>query len=145
MCIRDRGVRDVVTIIGTATAFTAGMEAIGVTNALIEVMKNSSSIAAIAATFGPLLIGIISGSGDAPTLAFNTSITPYAAEFGMSAQGIGSLAFLTASLGRELSPVSGITVLTAGLVKVSPMELTKRTLGPGILACIVGMIVFLYL
>ncbi len=139
------GVRDVVTIIGTATAFTAGMEAIGVTNALIEVMKNSSSIAAIAATFGPLLIGIISGSGDAPTLAFNTSITPYAAEFGMSAQGIGSLAFLTASLGRELSPVSGITVLTAGLVKVSPMELTKRTLGPGILACIVGMIVFLYL
>ena len=61
MCIRDSA---------CAAAFTGGMEAIGVTGALIEVMKNSSSIASIAGAFGPFLIAIIGGSGDAATIAF---------------------------------------------------------------------------
>ena len=40
------------------------------TQALIDAMKNSQQIAQFGATFGPFIIAILSGSGDAATLAF---------------------------------------------------------------------------
>ena len=131
----------VIGLIVSAAVFTAGMSAMGLTDALIEAMKGSESAAKIAGAFGPFIIAVISGSGDAAALAFNGAITPQAASFGMSIIDLGSLAQMAGSIGRSMSPVAGAALVCAGLAKVSPMELSKRNALPMLLATITFMIV----
>lgn len=133
----------VIGIIVCAAAFTSGMQAIGLTGALIDTMKNSDSIAKFAATFGPMVIAVLSGSGDAATLAFNQSITPHATDFGFNIMDMGSQAFLTGAWGRSMSPVAGAAIVLAGLAKIDPIELTKRNAIPMIAASIVSMFIML--
>ena len=131
----------VMGLIVAAAVFTAGMTAMGLTGALIETMKGSESIARIAGAFGPFVIAIISGSGDAAALAFNGAITPHAETFGMTIVDLGSLAQMAGAIGRSMSPVAGAAIVCAGLAKVSPMEMTKRNALPMLLATITFMIV----
>lgn len=133
----------VMGIIIAAATFTAGMQLVGLTGALIEAMKNSQSVVKIAGTFGPFLIAVLSGSGDAATLAFNGAITPHAKQFGLEIAQLGSLAQLTGSLGRTMSPVAGAAIICAQLAGVSPIELAKRN-APGMLvAALVAMFMLL--
>ena len=113
----------------------------GLIVALIEAMKGSESVAKIAGAFGPFIIAVISGSGDAAALAFNGAITPHAETFGMTIIDLGSLAQMAGSIGRSMSPVAGAALVCAGLAKVSPMELSKRNALPMLLATITFMIV----
>ena len=131
---------DVIGLIAAAV-FTTGMAAMGLTDSLIEAMKGSESVAKLAGAFGPFLIAVISGSGDAAALAFNGAITPQAASFGMSIIDLGSLAQMAGSIGRSMSPVAGAALVCAELAKVSPMELTKRNALPMLLATVTFMIV----
>ena len=131
----------VIGLIVSAAVFTAGMTAMGLTDALIEAMKGSESVAKIAGAFGPFIISVISGSGDAAALAFNGAITPHAETFGMTIIDLGSLAQMAGSIGRSMSPVAGAALVCAGLAKVSPMELSKRNALPMLLATITFMIV----
>ncbi|BEU87695.1 C4-dicarboxylate transporter DcuC [Selenomonas sp. TAMA-11512] len=131
----------VMGLIIAAAVFTAGMAAMGLTGALIEAMKGSESIAKFAGAFGPFLIAVISGSGDAAALAFNGAITPQAEAFGMSIVDLGSLAQMAGAMGRSMSPVAGAAMVCAGLAKVSPMEISKRNALPMLLATITFMIV----
>ena len=133
----------VIGIIMAAAVFTAGMQSVGLTQALIDAMKNSQQIAQFGATFGPFIIAILSGSGDAATLAFNGSITPHAKEFGYGIIEMGSTAFLSGSLGRTMSPVAGAAIVCAGLAKISPIEITKRNGIGCILAALSSMIILL--
>ena len=132
---------DVIGLIVAAAVFTTGMAAMGLTDALIEAMKGSESVAKLAGAFGPFLIAVISGSGDAAALAFNGAITPQAESFGMSIIDLGSLAQMAGSIGRSMSPVAGAALVCAGLARVSPMELTKRNAIPTLLATVTFMIV----
>ena len=132
----------VIGIIIAAAVFTAGMQAIGLTQALIEAMKNSQQIAQFGATFGPMIIAILSGSGDAATLAFNGAITPHAKDFGYGIIEMGSTAFLAGSLGRTMSPVAGAAIVCAGLARISPIEITKRN-GPGCIVAAIAVMVIL--
>ena len=132
---------DVIGLIVAAAVFTAGMSAMGLTDALIDAMKGSESVARLAGAFGPFLIAVISGSGDAAALAFNGAITPQADAFGMRIIDLGSLAQMAGSIGRSMSPVAGAALVCAGLARVSPMELTKRNALPMLLATITFMIV----
>ena len=130
----------VMGLIVAAGVFTAGMAAMGLTGALIEAMKGSESVAKFAGAFGPFLIAVISGSGDAAALAFNGAITPQAEAFGMSIVDLGSLAQMAGAIGRSMSPVAGAAMVCAGLAKVSPMEISKRNAIPMLLATITFMI-----
>ena len=133
----------VIGIIVCAATFTGGMKAIGLTDALITLMKNSTSIAKFAATFGPFVIAILSGSGDAATMAFNQAITVHAKDFGFDIMDMGSQAYLVGAWGRSLSPVAGAAIVLAGLAKVDPIELTKRNALPMLAASIVSMFIML--
>ena len=133
----------VIGIIVCAASFTGGMQAIGLTGALIDLMKNSTSIAKFAATFGPFVIAILSGSGDAATMAFNQAITVHAPDFGFRIMDMGSQAYLVGAWGRSLSPVAGAAIVLAGLAKVDPIELTKRNALPMLAAAIVSMFIML--
>jgi len=133
----------VIGIIVAAAVFNKGMELIGLTTALIEAMKHSESIAKLAATFGPFIIAVLSGSGDAATLAFNGAITPQAAQFGFGIIEMGQQAQVAGSLGRSMSPVAGAAIVCAGLAKVNPVELTRRNAPAMLAAAIVTMLVLL--
>lgn len=130
----------VIGIIIAAAVFTKGMELIGLTGALIEVMKHSEQIAKLAATFGPFIIAILSGSGDAATLAFNGAITPHAKQFGYGIIEMGSTAQIVGALGRSMSPVAGAAIVCAQLAGVSTIEITKRNWPGMIIASIVVML-----
>ncbi|EGO65847.1 C4-dicarboxylate transporter DcuC [Acetonema longum] len=133
----------VIGIIIAAAVFTKGMELIGLTGSLIEVMKHSEQIARFAAAFGPMIVAILSGSGDAATLAFNGAITPHAQDFGFGISQMGSAAFLSGSFGRSMSPVAGAAIVCAQLAGVDPIELAKRNAPGMILAAIAGMLLLL--
>lgn len=134
---------NVIGIIIAASVFTTGMEAIGLTGSLITAMKSSASIAKIAATFGPFIIAVLGGSGDAATLAFNGAITPHAPQLGFGILPMGSQAFLAGALGRSMSPVAGVAIVCAGLAQVNPMDMAKRNAIPMIVAAIIAMFILL--
>ena len=134
---------NVIGIIVTASVFTAGMQAIGLTGALITAMKSSEAIARVAATFGPFIIAILGGSGDAATLAFNGAITPHAPQLGFGILPMGSQAFIAGALGRSMSPVAGVAIVCAGLAQVNPMDMAKRNAIPMIVAVTVCMFILL--
>ena len=134
---------NVIGIIVAASVFTTGMEAIGLTGSLITAMKSSASIAKIAATFGPFIIAVLGGSGDAATLAFNGAITPHAPQLGFGILPMGSQAFIAGALGRSMSPVAGVAIVCAGLAQVNPMDMAKRNAIPMIVAAIIAMFILL--
>jgi len=134
---------NVIGIIIAAAVFTKGMELIGLTAALITAMKSSEAIARLAATFGPFIIAVLGGSGDAATLAFNGAITPHAAQFGFGILPMGSQAFIAGALGRSMSPVAGVAIVCAGLAQVNPIEMAKRNAGPMIIAAVISMFILL--
>ena len=117
-------------IIIAAGVFAAGLKASGLIDTFVEVLKNSNDIARWGGSLGPWLMGTITGSGDAATMAFNEAVTPHAPEFGMEIHSLGALAFLTGALGRTMSPIAGAMVVVSGIAMVSPMEVAKRTAVP---------------
>ena len=134
---------NVIGIIIAAAVFTEGMKLIGLTGALIDIMKNSQQVSRLAAAFGPMVIAILSGSGDAATLAFNGAITPHAADFGFGISQMGSASLLSGSFGRTMSPVAGAAIICAQLAGVDPMEIAKRNAPGMVLAAIAAMFMLL--
>lgn len=131
---------DIIGIIIAAGVFVAGMNAMGLVKAFIAAMINNPAIVKLCAAVGPFALGFITGSGDAATFAFNEAVTPHAAEFGMTAVQMGSMATLGGTLGRTISPIAGATIIVAGIAGISPVEVTKRNGLPIVLALIAGMI-----
>lgn len=135
---------NIIGIIISVGVFVAGLKALGLIKALIAWMLNSTGIVKIAATFGPFLLALISGSGDAATVAFNEAVTPHAAEFGISTMNMGSIAALGGTLGRTISPIAGATIICAGIAGVDPMEVCKRNVLGIVCALLVGMVLLLF-
>ncbi|HIU37550.1 MAG TPA: C4-dicarboxylate transporter DcuC [Candidatus Aphodousia faecigallinarum] len=137
-----KGYANILGIIVAAGCFAGGLQAAGVIDALIESLKNSKEIAALAANFGPFLMGVLTGSGDAAGHAFNQAVTPYAAEFGMKVPNLGVVASLSGALGRMCSPIAGATLVVAGMIKASPLEVSKRMAIPMIVNVILLGFIF---
>ncbi len=138
-----KGYADVMGIIIAAGVFAAGLKCAGLIDVFVSALKESNEIARWGGSFGPFLMGIITGSGDAATLAFNETVTPHAKDFGMTIEGLGGLAFLAGAAGRTMSPLAGVTILVSGIAMVSPIEVIKRTALPmilAVLACAILMV-----
>ena len=135
---------NIIGIIISVGVFVAGLKALGLIKALIAWMLNSTGIVKIAATFGPFVLALISGSGDEATVAFNEAVTPHAVEFGISTMNMGSIAALGGTLGRTISPIAGATIICAGIAGVDPMEVCKRNALGIVCALLVGMVLLLF-
>ena len=131
-----KGYADVMGIIIAAGVFAAGLRAAGLIDVCVDALKNANEYARWGGALGPWIMGVITGSGDAATLAFNEAVTPHAEAFGMSIPGLGALAFMTGALGRTMSPLAGVTILVSGIAMVSPIEVIKRTALPCFVAVI---------
>lgn len=133
----------VMGIIIAAAVFVAGLQAIGVVDLLIETMLKSNSIVGFAGIFGPFLLAVITGSGDAAAFAFNEAVTIHASSFGYEIIELGSAAALAGAIGRTMSPVAAAGIICAGFAKVNPLELAKRNAPGMIIAAIVTLFVLL--
>ena len=125
-----KGYADVMGIIIAAGVFAAGLRATGLIDTFVDVLKHSNDIARWGGSLGPWIMGTITGSGDAATMAFNEAVTPHAPEFGMEIKALGALAFLTGALGRTMSPIAGAMVVVADIAMANPMDVAKRTALP---------------
>lgn len=130
---------EILGIIIAAGVFVSGLTAMGLVKAFTTAMLSNPAIVKICAAVGPFILGLVVGSGDAATFAFNEAITPRAADFGMSVVQMGSMATLGGTLGRTMSPIAGATIIIAGIAGVNPMEIAKRNCLPMVGAMIIGM------
>ncbi len=87
-------------------------------------------------------MAVLSGSGDAATFAFNEAVTPHAAQFGLTITELGNTVMCAAQLGRTMSPIAGVVILLAGMARVSPIDLVKRTAIPMIVTWLVLILAF---
>jgi DcuC family C4-dicarboxylate transporter len=102
------------------------MKEIGLIPAFIDMLKQSNEIARWGASFGPFLLAVLTGSGEAAIWAFNQAVTPSAASFGMNPEALGLLCAVAGQFGRTASPLAGCIIIVAGIAKVSPFEISKR-------------------
>ncbi|CAK7020870.1 MAG: Putative cryptic C4-dicarboxylate transporter DcuD [Desulfovibrio sp.] len=114
-------------LIVCANIFVAGMQSIGLIKALINVMTTSPTIAKLAAVFGTFFITILSGSGEAITIAFNNAVSVHANQFGMEVMNMGAMTVLSGGIGRSTSILSACTIVCAGIARVTPLDIVKRT------------------
>ena len=133
---------DVMGIIIAAGVFTAGLTQVGLIDLMLKNLKGVNGAIGAAATWGTAAVALLSGSGDAATVAFNEAVTPHAAQFGMTIMDLGNLAHLAGTLGRTMSPVAGACIVVAGIAGVSPVEVAKRN-APGMI--IASIVTFLLL
>lgn len=134
---------NIMGIIIAAAVFVKGLETIGLIKSFIDAMIGAPGIVKIAATFGPFLLGVVSGSGDAAAIAFNEAVTPQAAQFGLEIINMGSIAALGGALGRTMSPLAGAAIIAASLAGVNPLEVAKRNAPGMIIAAIVAIFILL--
>ncbi|MCI5851431.1 MAG: C4-dicarboxylate transporter DcuC [Sutterellaceae bacterium] len=127
---------EIMGIIIAAGVLAAGLKASGLIEGLTALMIQSKEIAQWGGSIGPFILSVVMGSGDAGAMAFNSAVTPQAADFGMQVHSLGSLAFLSGAAGRTASPIAGITILVAGLAHANPFDVVKRTALPMLVAVI---------
>lgn len=127
---------EIMGIIIAAGVLAAGLKASGLIEGLTALMIQSKEFAQWGGSIGPFVLSVIMGSGDAGAMAFNSAVTPQAADFGMQVHSLGSLAFLSGAAGRTASPIAGITILVAGLAHANPFDVVKRTALPMLVAVI---------
>ena len=132
-----KGYGEIMGIIIAAGVFAAGLRAAGLIDAFIALLRESNDIARWGGSIGPWLLGVITGSGDAATFAFNEAVTPHANDFGMQVPNLGALAMFSGALGRTSSPIAGAMVIVCGIAMANPIEVAKRTALP----CLTGVIV----
>lgn len=133
---------NIIGIIIAAGVFVSGMEAIGLIDAFINLLLGSQGIVKFASTFGALILGAVSGSGDAAGMAFSEALAPQAEMFGMTTVNLASMAALGGALGRTMSPIAGAAIVSATMADVNPMELAKRT-APGMILAAIAVIIIL--
>jgi len=131
-------------IIICALVFVEGLKAVGLIQAMTKLMISNPAIAKISSAVGPFVLGVMSGSGDAASVAFNRAVTPEAAKFGLAAIDVGSTAAIAGALGRSMSPIAGGMVICATLAGCSPMDAAKRNAPGMVLACIAVLVLLLY-
>ncbi|WP_386692605.1 Putative cryptic C4-dicarboxylate transporter DcuD [Lonepinella sp. MS14434] len=133
---------NVLGIIIAASVFVSGLKATGAVDSAIEFLKHSNEFVRWGATIGPFLMGVVTGSGDAAAIAFNTAVTPHAVELGYTHVNLGMAAAIAGAIGRTASPIAGVTIVCAGLAMVSPVEMVKRT-APGMILATLFLALFM--
>lgn len=125
--------KTVVILIITADVFAKGLINLGFIDGLLSITKNLG--------FGKIGIGItmtimiffasmLMGSGNASFFSFGPLVPKIAKSLGAESSSIILPMQLSSSIGRTASPVSGVLIATAGIAKVSPIEVVKRNLIP---------------
>jgi len=132
--------KTVVTLIITADIFAKGLISLGFIEGLLAIAGNAG--------FGVIGIGIVMsimiflasmlmGSGNASFFAFGPLVPKISKALGAETSSIILPMQFSASMGRTVSPVAGVIIATAGIAKVSTIDIVKRNLIPLVVALII--------
>lgn len=133
----------VVTLVLVSEVFADGLIALGFMDAMLSAIHSLGATESLVISAFVLLIflaSILMGSGNAAFFSFSPLIPAVAERFGLSAVRILLPMNLAASLGRTVSPISGVLLAVAALAKLNPMELAKRNAIP-VLGSLILMII----
>jgi C4-dicarboxylate transporter, DcuC family len=123
---------NIISLTITAQCFGAGIEAIGVSEALLRLLGGSPSALAVLSGGFPWALAVLSGSGSGPIQTFaQTFLAPLATR--PDAATLGAISCLAGAFGRTMSPVAAVVIYSSGLVGVPPIVLVRR-LVPALLA-----------
>lgn len=125
--------KSVVTLIITADIFAKGLISLGFIDGLISSTTSlgfSMTGIGIAMTIMIFLAAMLMGSGNAAFFAFGPLVPNIAGQLSMGTTTLMLPMQLAASMGRTVSPVSGVLIATAEIAKVSSMDIVKRNLIP---------------
>lgn len=87
-----------------------------------------------------MLAAMTTGSGNAPFYAFVEMIPKLAHSSGINPAYLSIPMLQASNLGRTISPVSGVVVAVAGMAKISPFEVVKRTSVPVLVGLLVVIV-----
>ena len=136
--------KTVVTLIIVADIFASGLLSLNFINALIYISENLGLVAigiGIVMVVLIFLSAMIMGSGNAAFFSFGPLAPEITQRFDLQALQFILPMNLAASMGRTVSPVSGVLIATAEIAQVSSMQIVKRNLIP-MLAGLIIMIVY---
>ena len=133
---------DIMGIIIAAGVFVAGLSACGAIDFVIEWLKGEQGYVKFGGTFVPFFMGVVTGSGDAAAMAFNTAVTVHADQLGFAQDKLGMAVAISGALGRSASPIAGGCIVCAGLAMVSPIQIAKITaLGMFLSVCVIAFFI----
>lgn len=142
-----RGMADafatVVMLLVAAGVFAQGLSTVGFISGLIDMAQSFGSgaiIMMIALVIITMLAAMMTGSGNAPFYAFVELIPRLASQMGVNPAYLVIPMLQASNLGRTMSPVSGVVVAVAGMAKISPFEVVKRTSVPVLVGLVVVII-----
>jgi len=134
---------NIISLIITGRCFIAGITAVGMIKSLVSVVSGQGFWGKLATETFPWAMAILSGSGIAPCVSFCDAVLPTIAKTDqVGAMNLGVLAAVASNFGRTMSPVAAVVMFSSTLVKVSPIEIVKRT-GPPLL--VGGVVLFIYM
>jgi DcuC family C4-dicarboxylate transporter len=134
---------NIISLIITGLCFVEGINAVGMISALIKVITGQGLLGKFLSMAFPWVLAVVSGSGIAPCLGFCGAVLPSVAKLDQAAAlNLGVLAAVASNFGRTMSPVAAVVMFASTLVKVSPVEIVKRT-APPLLAG--GAVLFLFM
>ncbi|MBU5592471.1 C4-dicarboxylate transporter DcuC [Clostridium sp. MSJ-4] len=135
----------IVALLVAASVFVAGLNSIGLISALQKTMLSTQGtgmgiVLPLILVALSMLIVLLSGSGTALFFAMIPLMVPLAEAAGISPIAISVPMGLAGNLMRAVSPVAAVTVIVAGSVKKSALDVVKRTSVP-----MVGGIIFMFI
>ena len=142
----------IVALLVAASVFVAGLNSIGLISTLQKAMTSTQGtgmgiVLPLILVALSMLIVLLSGSGTALFFAMIPLMVPLAEAAGISPIAISVPMGLAGNLMRAVSPVAAVTVIVAGSVKKSALDVVKRTsvpmIGGVIFMFILSMIMFL--
>jgi len=123
----------VVTLIVCAEIFASGLIGLGFIEALVAgSMHLNLSGAAVGMLIAIIvfLAGMLMGSGNAAFFSFGPLVPNIAQKFGLSTTDMITPIQFSASMGRTVSPISGVVVAISEIAGVSPFDVAKRNIIP---------------
>lgn len=135
--------KTVVTLIISADIFAKGLISLGFIDFLI-IFSQSIGLGVvgigIVMTIMIFIASMLMGSGNASFFAFGPLVPKITSSFGVESTNLILPMQLSASMGRAVSPVSGVLIATAEIAKVSPFSIVKRNLIPLVVSLILLLI-----
>ncbi|PSW05680.1 anaerobic C4-dicarboxylate transporter DcuC [Photobacterium lipolyticum] len=133
----------VVMLLIAAGVFAQGLKSVGFIDNLLhlaEVAGAGGIVLMILLVAITTVAAITTGSGNAPFYAFVELIPSLAAKMGINPAYLVIPMLQASNLGRTVSPVSGVVVACAGMAKLSPFEVAKRTSVPVIVGIVIVIV-----
>jgi DcuC family C4-dicarboxylate transporter len=136
----------VITLIVAAEIFSTGLISLGFIDGLVEGSRDMGLGAAgigILMTVIIFLASLLMGSGNASFFSFGPLVPDIAVRLGANASEMILPMQLSSSMGRAVSPISGVVVAISEIAEVSPFALAKRNVIP-LSVTLVFMLVYHY-